>query len=273
MTTQVYHLVYQSPFRTAFSVMTDDIDMVCALKLQYGNHIIQEGTGTEPGNCKSVSILREGTRFRVIFENESYLTDAPLYAFSSILFEHTEYDVSVLALHGAAVEWRGKAYLFLAHTSGGKTTLTSYLVSCGFGYLSDDCILVDRETLTVYPGSNPIHLRRGGLKVLEELGKAPICQKVLTPPNERYVFMPEHIVTDPLPIGDIFFIHRSESKNGIEEISVNQRLEGLMKSPITPYPVDAEYLRLLLRVAERGCRLLSYCDMDYVRKVIQQPSV
>ena len=251
--------------------MTDDIGMVCTLRLQYGNHIIQEETGTELVNCKSVSILREGTRFRIVFKNKSYLTDDPLYVFSSILYDHTEYDVSVLALHGAAVEWREKAYLFLAHTSGGKTTLTSYLVSCGFGYLSDDCILVDREALTVYPSSNPIHLRRGGLNVLEDLGKAPVCQKVLTPPNERYVFMPDHIVTDPLPIGDIFFIHRNESKNGIEEISANQRLEALMKSPITPYHVDAEYLQLLLRVAKKGCHLLSYYDMDYVRKIIQQP--
>ena len=271
MTSQVHRLVYHAPFRNDFSITTDDIDTVRALKLQYGDHIMPE-TQNE-GNCKSVSLLSEGTQFRVIFENTSYLTNTPLSAFSRIVFENTDYDSSVLALHGAAVEWRGKAYLFLAHTSGGKTTLTSYLVSCGFGYLSDDCILIDRETLKVHPNANPIHLRNGGLNILKNMEKAPIRTQVALPPNERYVFMPDKIVEAPIPIGQIFFINRNYSNNSIGELSSNQRIEKLMKSPITPYNVNAEYLRLLLRIAQKKCSLLNYCDMDYVRKVIQQSNV
>ena len=60
-----------------------------------------------------------------------------------IIFDNTNYDRRIFALHGAAVEWKGKGYLFLAATASGKTTLASYLTSQGFGYITDDCILLD----------------------------------------------------------------------------------------------------------------------------------
>lgn len=267
MTHQLQHLIYQAPYRTAFAVITDDLELAQTMKVQYGSHLREEMASIP---CKVVSILREGRQFRVAFESESVLVEDPLYSFSAIIFRHTEYDNSVLALHGAAVEWKGKAYLFLAHTSGGKTTLTSYLVSCGFGYLSDDCILLDRNTWDVYPSPKPVHLRNGGLAVLRNLGIDPQCQMVGTPPNERYVYMPETVVTNPLPIGDIFFIDRTADQNFIEELPMNQRIENLMRSPITPYSVSGEYLRVLLRLAGKGCRVLHYSDMNYVRNVVQE---
>ena len=267
MTTQVQHLIYQAPSRTIFAVVTDDSEFAKNMKAQYGVHL-REGMANGP--CKKVSILRDDQQFRVTFEEDSVLVNDPLQAFSSILFEHTQYDDSILALHGAAVEWNGKAYLFLAHTSGGKTTLTSYLVSHGFGYLSDDCILLDRKTLDVFPSPKPVHLRYGGLNILRKLGIDPSCEMVGTPPNERYVFEPDIVINGPLPLGEVFFIERTESENSMEELPANERIEKLMKSPITPYAVSREYLRVLLLLAGKGCRILHYSDMDYVRKVVQK---
>ena len=84
-----------------------------------------------------------------------------------IIFDNTNYDRRIFALHGAAVEWKGKGYLFLAATASGKTTLASYLTSQGFGYITDDCILLDRVDFQVYPCHTLLHLRDGGVDVLK----------------------------------------------------------------------------------------------------------
>ena len=71
--------------------------------------------------------------------------------FDQYLFDNNRYDNSVLALHGAAVEYGGRAYLFLASSTAGKTTLCAYLLSLGFGFVTEDCILVDRSTFDIHP--------------------------------------------------------------------------------------------------------------------------
>ena len=90
-----------------------------------------------------------------------------ILAIDEIISNNTEYDNSIFALHGAAVEWNGKAILFLASTTSGKSTLTSYLTKNGFGYITDDCILLDRTSCDIHPYSTPIYLRDGGLEILK----------------------------------------------------------------------------------------------------------
>jgi len=42
-----------------------------------------------------------------------------------------------------------------------------------------------------------------------------------------------------------------------------------MKSPITTYPITAEYLQLLSRLTKTNCRQLVYSDMAFVAEVIR----
>ncbi len=267
MNSKIYDLVYQAPLRTAFAIRTNDGAIAETLCLQYGKDVTK---GKPRSACKQVEIFRTADGFRVNLAGESHATVDPLTDVSSIVFSHTEYDPSVLALHGAAVAHAGKVYLFLAATGGGKTTLVSYLVSCGFDYLTDDCILLDRTDFTVHPAPKPVHLRRGGLEILRTLGKAPPCRQIFSPPGERYVYTPKTVVQTPLPLGAVYFLHRTTDRNAVEEIPVNQRIEALMKSPITQYDITGEYLRLLLRLAKTDCRALYYRDMDYVRTLIEK---
>ena len=90
------------------------------------------------------------------------------------------------------------------------------------------------------------------------------------PPNERYVFEPDNVVSNPLQLGNVFFINRTENENRIEELPMNARIEKLMKAPITPYAVTGDYLRVLLRLANSGCHILHYSDMGYVQKVVRE---
>jgi len=267
MPSQVQQLVYHAPRRTVFSILADDEKLIQQLKKHFGK-LLWNGSTSLP--CKYISVLREAGQYRVSFEGERFVSADPLQTVISIMFDHVQYDPSVLALHGAAVEWQGRAYLFLAHTNGGKTTLSAYLSACGFGYITDDCILLDRENFGVYPDQKPIHLRLGGLNVLRKLGLDPNCEMFFIPPNERYVYTPASAVTESTTLGEIFFIQRTDNENCVEVLSKNQRLEMLMKSPIKPYPVNGEYLRLLMRLADYGCRVLHYCDMGFVKDTVKK---
>ena len=251
-----------------FAIHTDDENIARALRINYGDALIVEETVSAD---HVISIDRDGGSYRVTLDQQSTVTGEPLYELERILFEYTNYDQNILALHGAAVEWQGAAYLFLAATTGGKTTLTSYLTHHGFGYLTDDCILLNRHTSVIHPDGKPIHLRSGGLSVLQNCGAAPAAWQIFqTPQGERYVFLPETVCASPVPLTGIFFLNRTENANAITRLGANDALRELLHSPITPYPPQGEYLRLLLRIAARGCYMLTYCDMEWVRRQITE---
>jgi serine kinase of HPr protein (carbohydrate metabolism regulator) len=146
------------------------------LCLKYGKYINE-------GNQKSdheIYAIKEGGIFIIQTDKGIYTTDFPLQKIDSFIFENSRFDESVFALHGAAVEYDGRAYLLLASTHGGKTTLTSFLTSRGFGYITDDCVLLDRNDFKIYPNNTPIHLRDGGLEVLKKYNAEPTGLKFWT---------------------------------------------------------------------------------------------
>ena len=195
----------------------------------------------------------------------------PLAEIDEIIFDNTVYDEAVLALHGSAVEWDGRAHLFLAATGSGKTTLAAYLTNSGFGYITDDCILLDRSNFQVYPYNCPIHLRNGGLEVLKSLGKVPAGLQYLDDAvMGRYIYTTQNCVTEPLPLGGIYFVERNETANSTHQLSTNENIAELMKSPIINYEITPGYLQLLARLAKETCRRLIYTDMDFVAEIIRK---
>lgn len=259
-------LYLNQPFHTTYSIRTDDADLIHRLKIKFGTYINESEEGADV--TVEVRELQSGL-FTVSAGGETFTTPYPLQYIDEILHRNARYDDTVLALHGAAVELRGQAYLFLAATTTGKTTLASYLISKGYGYITEDCILIDRATLQVYPCTAPVHLREGGLGVLRRLGCAPENVTEFDDTAQlRYAFTPENRITEPLPIGGIFFIERTEEENELIRLTANEKLYGLMRSPITDYPVTGDYLRLLTRLSGKNCIKLRYSDMEYVAEVI-----
>ena len=71
-------------------------------------------------------------------------------------------------LHGAAVEYKGLACLFL-DPSNIEKTLCAYLINIGFGYITEDCILLGRENLFVYACMTPLHIWDGKMNALKNI--------------------------------------------------------------------------------------------------------
>ena len=260
-------LFYKSDFETTFSVTTDCDATEKKLRLMYGEALSESPTVVKHEIC----ISKESGIYRFSALDSSFLTSTPIQSLNKYLFDNASYSDRVFALHGAAVEKNGECHIFLASTGSGKTTLTSYLTSCGFGYLTDDCILLDRDNFTVHPCPAPIQLRDGGAEVLKRYGAFPDNTELLEEPPtlRRFAYTPKNCVSDPIPLKNIFFIKRSDNENKIINMPTTERMTALMQAPITPYPITGVYLRFISRLAKVNCQRLIYSDMDFVKELIE----
>lgn len=260
-------LSLKMPHQAEWIIETDCPEIISKLEMKYGKYVSECKGFRRP----EISIFKNHSiDYTFATENSVINTDCPIFHLNRFLFDNPSYDDNILALHGAAVEWEGKCYVFLASTTTGKTTLTSYLIHCGCGYLTDDCVLLDRSSYMVYPCSMPLHLREGGVKVLEAYNALPEELSRLAERDGfcRYVYTPQSTVECAVPLGEIFFLERTEAENAVVPMSSAEKLTSLLKSPITSYPITAEYLRFLSNLGKAHCKLLKYCDMNFVKEVI-----
>lgn len=262
-------LLLKMPCQSMWGIETDCQEIIAKLKMKYGKYI----SDCEQPRTADIGILKgDSSIYTVTVGKTVWQTSNPLFYVDRFLFENPSYDINILALHGAAVEWKGKSYVFLAPTTTGKTTLTSYLTYCGCGYLAEDCVLLDRLTCKVYPFSRPLHLRKGGVDVLRQCHAIPMELQCLGDQNDscRYIYTPQNSIEHELPLGEIYFIELTESRNAVLPMTSAEKMMALMKSPITMYPITKDYLRLLTNLSTKYCKRLQYCDMNFVKEVIMQ---
>jgi hypothetical protein len=74
-----------------------------------------------------------------------------------------------LILHAGGVEHDGVGVVFPGAMEAGKTTLAAGLVRAGFGYLTDEAVAVDRESLRIHPYPKPLSIDRGAWFLFPEL--------------------------------------------------------------------------------------------------------
>ena len=261
-------LFFLPPFQATCSITTNCTVLEKQLYLKYGSYL----SNTPAPTHYAISALRTEKGYIIQTPEGTLQSDTALYEIDHFLFDHTVYDSRILALHGGAVEWKEKCCLFLAATTSGKTTLTSYLCSNGFGYLTDDCILLDRQSLCVHPYATPIQLRCGGVEVLKRYSALPNELKALEEGTalDRMVYTPSNVPQRPVPLASIFFRERTENENALIEMNATERITALMQAPITNYAVTGEYLRFLSGLSQKApCYRLRYYDMNYVKELIQ----
>ena len=263
MTTLFYH----APFQSTFAIETDCNLLTKQLYLKYGKYISTEKAHID----YHIVITKKNGNY--LFQTEAFVQPSlhPLIDLDHFFFENTIYDPRIFALHGGAIEWKNKCFIFLAPTTAGKTTLTAYLTNFGAGYITDDCILLDRTEMTVHPYATPLHLRDGGLSVLKKQGITLANLQALEDGAEfkRYIYTPHNCAVTEQPLASIFFIERTTHENCLMPMSATERMTEMMKAPITPYEINTDYLRFLARLIQFPCHRLRYCNMEYVKDVIQ----
>jgi hypothetical protein len=74
-----------------------------------------------------------------------------------------------LVLHSGGVERDRLGLIFPGGMESGKTTLVAGLVRAGLGYLTDEAVALDRETLLIHPYPKPLSLDPGSQTLFREL--------------------------------------------------------------------------------------------------------
>lgn len=211
-----------------------------------------------------ICIKRIDTHYLIeIDKQKTYVTNNYLMYVNNIVFARKEYLTNVLPLHSGAVEYKGKAYLFVAATGTGKSTLVSYLTECGFTYIDDDEIIIDMITDQIIPASHPICLRPNSIPILSSYNCMPNCVELRVGNYHRMVYSPKLKLVSPAPIDRIFFLERNASKNHCQKIKFEDAVSSILQSLSSPAVFCKERISYAIKLAKQ-CELLQYSDLHYV---------
>ena len=264
----MYRLIINLPCQNEFIIVTNIKNLYYILQLKYGKYVQHCPEGK---TCSDIiEIYQPSEKYILKYNNKLSIVSSAIQALSQIISANKKLLPSCFALHGAALEKKGKAYLFIASSGTGKTTLTSYLLTKGLNYITDDCIIISKDTLLITPYSTPLQLRKGGYELLSKLNIELENVKKLEEHSitYRYSFFPTNYITQEIPIDKIFFINRSESKNELTELSSIEKNKLLIEASIVQISLNIETISFISQLSKIKAYKLTYNSLDYISEVL-----
>ncbi len=128
-------------------------------------------------------------------------------------------------VHGAVLEFAGKACMLVGPSGSGKSTTTWALLHHGFRYLSDELAPVDLETLEVVPYPHALCLKA------EPPASYPLPTATLRTSRTLYVpiaNLPSGVGSDPTPLATLFFV-RYRPEIAVPTIRPMSKAEAAMR--------------------------------------------
>jgi len=248
---------------TNFVIQSDTQEHIDALRMLY---CCTELASSKP--CQRITIQRAGASFSVEFNGRSTMTEHPIQLVQNIIFKQQEFSPDILPLHAGGIAAGGKAWIFLASTGTGKTTLITYLSSRGYTYINDDRIFIKHDPLRCAAHVTPVHLRPESIPILENSGCHISGELLEIDTIRRIVHMPKAVAVEDMPIGGLFFITRCEDENSCTLLSGGEAVQRLMQNLLTSRGGSAS-LRCAVKLA-RYCRDLKFSELSYVFDLIQK---
>lgn len=111
-------------------------------------------------------------------------------------------------IHGAALEYNGRACLLIAPSGSGKSTTAWALLHHGFNYLSDELAPLHMETLQVEPYPHALCLKRDPPSPYDLPEATLRTSRTLHVPVAA---MPCQVVNTTIPLACVFFVHYNPS--------------------------------------------------------------
>jgi hypothetical protein len=219
----------------------------------------------------NVEIISSTQSYVISFQGTEVVTTTPIQTLQNIIYENTVFEANVMPLHAGAIEKNGAAFIFVAPTGSGKTTLVAYLSNEGYSYIDDDKTIIDMSTLRVLPNHSPIHLRTESLSILNSYGCNVKGKELCVEKIRRIVYTPKAIALSEVPIGGLFFITRSECTNNCESIATSEAVQMIMSSLLQYSSNSLETLKCAIKLA-KNCKKLTFSDPRYVVKQINKES-
>ncbi|GJL81883.1 MAG: hypothetical protein DHS20C01_15170 [marine bacterium B5-7] len=107
------------------------------------------------------------------------------YLVGEIIYHLIENNSNEVLLHTACVRRDGVGMLLPGVSGAGKSTMSAWLLSRGFEYLSDELVCLDTNTLEVEAFTRPLNIKHGGMEAIrcefgEDFGKNEILEGAIS---------------------------------------------------------------------------------------------
>lgn len=165
-----------------------------------------------------------------------------------------------LLLHAGCVARGDRVIVFPATGGSGKTTLAAGLVRGGFGYLTDELVILHPRMGKVVPFPKAFSLKEGSYELFESFGPDPTG-----PEHDRVWYLdperlrPGSVVKTPTPIGWIVFPrYEAGATTRIEALTVGETVLGLFENTVNLARHKEKGLDRLIGIAKNapGYRLV-----------------
>lgn len=163
----------------------------------------------------------------------------------------------IIALHAGAIEMNGRAVLFAAESTGGKSTLVASFVKAGYALLADDisALALSPEGLRCLHGFPQLKLTPDqARRFLGREGDYPLVH-----PSFEKLSVPLRDLgkpaTSPLSVATIYLLSREQEVSGIEEAA---RITRLPAAEAVIHLVRHSFLSRILESQRGSCEFA--CD-------------
>jgi hypothetical protein len=214
-------------------------------------------TDSDPAACCRIDLIETATEIRAIHDGyvigrcASEINLAPLLHGLVGLLAIRNYRY-LLGIHASGLERAGNALILAGRSGSGKTTMAAALTAAGWGYMSDDTILLLPASLDAVAVPYSLTVKRGSWPILgpriPALDRSPVHLRV-DDQLVRYLSPPHRDFATPRPVRWMGFPHRSASS--VSSIRRLDRIEGIYRllehCCAVPRLLNAEDVRHLAR--------------------------
>jgi hypothetical protein len=208
-------------------------------------------------DCCRIDVIETASEIRLIHENRIAGRCASLENLAPLLhgllgLRSTRSYPYLFAIHASGLERSGNALILAGRSGSGKTTMAAALMADGWGYMSDDTILLRNVSLEAVAVPYSLTLKRGAWPLLES--RFPALERIPTHCRSdeqlvRYLPPVPRNFAKPLPIRWIGFPHRSTSD--VSSMRRLSRIEGIY------------------RLLEHCCAIPRFLDSADIRQLTQ----
>lgn len=172
--------------------------------------------------------------------------------------------------HGSLITKSNRAFGLSAPTRTGKSTLTAYLCSHGFQFLSDDYIIVDRISKSVSSFTLPITLRSKEVLPLEANGNVLFEGYNKYKGELNYLFMntDSSMKLSSNKLNSMIFLCRCD-ENLVSTLSKGESYKMLILNLKYTKELELERVNMINFVNDISCYSLLYSDMSYAKNAIE----
>lgn len=196
-------------------------------------------------------------------------TDIVTYL-ETYLLENSCVDKGYLMLHGGGVAYNNHAFIFLANSMVGKSTLITHLCMEGFEYITDDRLIIDTTEKMVLPFAKTIMLRPDGKKILiSQYEHNFTTQSFEYKRRSREFYYPGLCKEGRTEISCIFILVRQEGqKIRREVIQKTNRVNELLKYSMSIK--GCKNISEFVKLSNIRMEILYYSDLNEISSFIKE---